>query len=149
MGNSDSLADPVKFRCLISTGCLPKRHRQGSPAFIVVWLSQLVTPVTSEVHLSVTVVCVKIDATAFHLGGHGRQLHLAVSRLHPVSHLLRPAGLLNSLIGAFVRKLNASGYPDVFLKLSGELPNSHYWTLTSKSYILHGIPPAKSNSYER
>ena len=38
MGNSDSLADPVKFRFLISTGCPPGEHRQGSPVFIVVWL---------------------------------------------------------------------------------------------------------------
>jgi len=38
MDKSDSLADPVKFRLLISTGCSPDEHRQGSPAFIVVWL---------------------------------------------------------------------------------------------------------------
>ncbi len=38
MGNSDSLADPVKLRSLIFTGCLLDEHRQGPPAFIVVWL---------------------------------------------------------------------------------------------------------------
>ncbi len=38
MGNSDSLADPAEFRSLISTGCPPDKHRQGSPAFIIVWL---------------------------------------------------------------------------------------------------------------
>ena len=75
MGNSDSLADPVKLRCLISTGCLPERHRQGSPMFIIVWLPLRVVPVTPEVHLSVTIVIVRIDASAFPLGGQGRQLH--------------------------------------------------------------------------
>ena len=62
---SDSLVDPVKFRCLIFTGCLPDKHRQGSPVFIVVWLPLRVTPDTPGVHLSVTVVFVRIDAAAF------------------------------------------------------------------------------------
>ena len=38
MGNSDSLADPVKLRFLIFTGCPPDGHRQGPPVFIIVWL---------------------------------------------------------------------------------------------------------------
>ncbi len=38
MDKSDSLADPVKFRLLISTGCPLDKHRQGSPVFIIVWL---------------------------------------------------------------------------------------------------------------
>jgi hypothetical protein len=38
MGKSDSLADPVKLRSLISTGCSPDQHRHGPPVFIVVWL---------------------------------------------------------------------------------------------------------------
>ena len=75
MGNSDSLADPVKFRFLISTGCPPDEHRQGSPAFIVVWLPLRVTPVTPGVHLSVMAVFVKIDAPVFPNVGEGRQLH--------------------------------------------------------------------------
>ncbi|MEN6317814.1 MAG: hypothetical protein ABFD82_03515 [Syntrophaceae bacterium] len=62
MGKSDSLADPVKFRFLISTGCSPVEHRQGSPVLIVVWLPLRATPVTPEAHLSVLVVIVRIDA---------------------------------------------------------------------------------------
>ena len=77
MGNSDPLADPVEFRSLISTGCPPDEHRHGSPVFIVVWLPLRVTPVTPGVHLSVTVVIVRIDATVFPFVGQGRQLHLA------------------------------------------------------------------------
>ena len=75
MGNSDSLADPVEFRSLISTGCPPDEHRQGSPAFIVVWLPLRVTPVTPGVHLSVVAVFVRIDAPVFPFVGEGRQLH--------------------------------------------------------------------------
>jgi len=75
MGKSDSLADPVIFRLLISTGCPPEEHRQGSPVFIVVWLPLRATPVTPEAHLSVLVVIVRIDAPVFPTVGKGRQLH--------------------------------------------------------------------------
>jgi hypothetical protein len=75
MGKSDSLADPVKLRILISTGCPPDGHRQGSTVFILVWLPLRVTPVTTEVHLSVLVVIVRIDAPVFPCVGEGRQLH--------------------------------------------------------------------------
>ena len=75
MGNSDSLADPVKLRSLISTGGPPDEHRQGSPVFIVVWLPLRVTPVTPEAHLSVVTVFVRIDASVFPFVGEGRQLH--------------------------------------------------------------------------
>ena len=75
MGNSDSLADPGEFRFLISTGCPPEGHRQGSPVFIVVWLPLRVTPVTTEAHLSVLVIMVRIDAPVFPNVGQGRQLH--------------------------------------------------------------------------
>ena len=51
------------------------QHRQGSPVFIVVWLLLRVTPVTPEVHLSVLVVIVMIDAPVFPLPLRGRQLH--------------------------------------------------------------------------
>ena len=77
MSKSDSLADPVEFRLLISTGCCPVEHRQGSPVFIVIWLPLRVTPVTPGVHLSVMVVFVRIDATVFPNVGEGRQLHCA------------------------------------------------------------------------
>jgi hypothetical protein len=77
MSQSDSLADPVKFRLLISTGCPPNEHRQGSPAFIIVWLPLRVTPVTPEAHLSVLTVFVRIDAPVFPFVGEGRQLHCA------------------------------------------------------------------------
>ncbi len=75
MGNSDSLADPVKFRFLIFTGCPPDGHRQGSLVFIVVWLPLRVTPVTPGVHLSVMAVIVRIDAPVFPFVGEGRHLH--------------------------------------------------------------------------
>ena len=75
MGNSDSLADPVKFRFLISTGCPPVGHRQGPPVLIVVWLPLRVTPVTPEAHLSVMAVFVRIDTPVFPFVGEGRQLH--------------------------------------------------------------------------
>jgi hypothetical protein len=65
MSNSDSLADPVKFRLLISTGCPPDEHRQGPPVLILVWLPLRVTPVTPEAHLSVLAVIVRIDAPVF------------------------------------------------------------------------------------
>jgi hypothetical protein len=62
MGNSDPLANPVKFRFLISTGCPPNEHRQRSPVFIIVWLPLRVTPVTPEAHLSVmAVICIFLD----------------------------------------------------------------------------------------
>ena len=76
MGKSDSLADPVKLRFLISTGCSPDKHRPGPPVFIVVWLPLRVTPVTPEAHLSVMVVIVRIDAPIFPTVGKGQQLHL-------------------------------------------------------------------------
>ena len=75
MGNSDSLADPVKLRFLISTGCLPDWHRQGPPVFIVVRLPLRVTPVTPGAHLSVLAVFVRIDAPVFPIVGEGRRLH--------------------------------------------------------------------------
>ncbi len=77
MGKSDSLADPVKLRFLISTGCPPDWHRHGPPVFIVVWLPLRVTPVTPEAHLSVLAVIVRIDAPVFPFVGEGRQLHCA------------------------------------------------------------------------
>ena len=75
MGNSDSLAEPVKLRFLISTGCSPDNHRPGPPVFIVVWLPLCVTPVTPEAYLSVLVVRVRIDTAVFPSVGEGRRLH--------------------------------------------------------------------------
>jgi hypothetical protein len=75
MGKSDSLADPVKFRFLISTSCPPYEHRQGSPVFILVWLPLRVTPVTPGVHPSLLAVFVRIDPPVFPFVGEGRQLH--------------------------------------------------------------------------
>ena len=75
MSKSDSLADPVKFRLLIFTGCPLPEHRHGPPVFIVVWLPLRVTPVTPEAHLPVLAVFVRIDAPVFPLVGEGRQLH--------------------------------------------------------------------------
>jgi hypothetical protein len=55
MGNSDSRTDPMEFRFLISTSYYPDAHRQGSPVFILIWLSLRVAPVTPGAHLSVMV----------------------------------------------------------------------------------------------
>ena len=77
MGNSDSLADPVELRFLIATSCRFTQHRQGSPAFIIIWLLLRATPVTPGAYLSVTVVIVRIDASVFPRSGKGRQLHCA------------------------------------------------------------------------
>jgi hypothetical protein len=43
--------------------------------FIVVWLPLRVTPVNPEVHLSVLVIIVRIDAPVLPCVGGGRQLH--------------------------------------------------------------------------
>ena len=51
------------------------QHRQGSPAFILVWLPLRATPVTPEADLSVLVVIVRTDAPVFPTVGKGRQLH--------------------------------------------------------------------------
>jgi len=46
MSNSDSLANPVKLRFLISTSCHSHSIDKGSPVFILAWLPLRVTPVT-------------------------------------------------------------------------------------------------------
>ena len=140
MGNSDSLANPVKFRFLISTGCPPDEHRQGSPAFIVVWLPLRVTPVTPGVHLSVMAVFVKIDAPVFPNVGEGRQLHCEFRGYIQVRSRCDPqvcsAPLRSLRLGNLVLQVT----PYTSLKLRGQLPNSHGRTLTDKSYVLHGMP---------
>ena len=98
MGNSDSLADPVNFRFLISTGCpnfLRTSARVSRAVFI--WLPLRVTLVTPRVHLSVMTIIVRTDVSAFHLRVWCRQLYLAFSRLLVGSLSLQPAGLLDSL----------------------------------------------------
>ena len=129
MGNSDSLADPVKFRFLISTGCPPDEHRQGSPAFIVVWLPLRVTPVTPGVHLSVVAVFVRIDAPVFPNVGEGRQLHCEFRGYIQVRSRCNPqvcsAPLTEPLSGNLVLQVT----PYTSLKLRGrttELPRSDF-----------------------
>jgi len=111
MGNSDSLADPVKFRFLIFTGCPPNEHRQGSPVFIVVWLPLRVTLVTPGAHLSVTAVIVRIDAPVFPYVREGR--HTSIVNFEATSRFACAATrrFAQLPLGAFVRKLSASGYP--------------------------------------
>ncbi len=140
MDNSDSLADPVKFRLLISTSCPPNEHRQGPPAFIIVWLPLRVTPITPEAHLSVMAVFVRIDALVFPFVGEGRQLHCAFRGYIQVRSRCDP-----QVCSAPLRSLCQETYcfrlpftpPSSYV---GELPNSHGRTLTNKSYVLHGIP---------
>jgi len=43
--------------------------------FSIIWLPLRVAPITPEVHLSVAVVIVRIDASVFPLVEEGRQLH--------------------------------------------------------------------------
>ena len=105
------------------------QHRQGSPVFIVVWLPLRVTPVTTEVHLSVLAVMVRIDAPVFPLVGRGRQLHCHFSRLHLGSLALRPAGLLGSLTEPLSGNLMLQVTLYTSLKLRGrttELPRSDF-----------------------
>jgi hypothetical protein len=140
MGNSDSLADPVKFRSLISTGCPPVEHRQGSPAFIVVWLPLRVTPVTPGVPLSGLAVFVKIDAPVFPFVGEGRQLHCAFRGYIQV-RLRRDPQVCSAPLWSLCQETQCFRLP--FTPPSsyvGELPNSHGRTLTDKSYVLHGMP---------
>jgi hypothetical protein len=140
MGNSDSLADPVKFRLLISTGCPPDEHRQGSPAFIIVWLPLRVTPVTPGVHLSAAAVFVKIDAPIFPLVGEGRQLHCAFRGYIQVRLRCNPqvcSTPLWSLCQETWRFRLPFTPPSSYV---GELPNSHGRTSADKSYVLHGMP---------
>lgn len=97
----------------------PCRHRCGSPAFIVVWLPLRVVPVTPGVHLSVMAVIVKIDASAFPNVGQGRQLLYVLSRLHPGSLTLQPAGLLSSLSEPLSRNSVLRVTPYTSFKLRG------------------------------
>ena len=93
--------------------------------FIVVWLLLRVSPVTPEVHLSVAVVMVRIDASVFPFVGQGRQLRLVFSRLLLGSLALRPAGLLSSLSEPLSENLVLQITLNTFLKLHGrttELP---------------------------
>jgi hypothetical protein len=78
--------------------------------FIVVWLPLRVTPVTPEAHLSVLVVRVRIDAAVFPSVGRGRQLHHVFRGYIWVRLRCNPQACSTPL-GAFVRKLSASGYP--------------------------------------
>ena len=130
MSNSDSLTDPIELRLnLISTGLCSSQYLQGSPVFIIIWLPLRVTPVTPEVHLSVLVVFVRIDAPVFPCVGEGRQLHLRFSRLHIGSLSLRPAGLLDSLSEPLSGNLALQVTLCTSLKLHGrttELPWSDF-----------------------
>jgi hypothetical protein len=127
----------------------PERHRQGSPVFIVEWLPLRATPVTPEAHLSVLVVIVRIDAPVFPTVGKGRQLHRV---LEATSGFARAAARRFARLSyrAFVRKLSASGYPLHLPQATwAKLPNSHRWTLTDKSHVLHGIPyKSTTTNYE-
>jgi hypothetical protein len=62
-----------------------------------------------------------------------------LTRLRVGSLSLQPAGLLGSLIEPLSENLMFRIAPNIFLKLRGELPNSHGRTLTDKSFVIHGI----------
>jgi hypothetical protein len=140
MGKSDSLADPVKFRSLISTSCPPDEHRPRSPVFIIVWLPLRVTPVTPGVHLSVLAVFVRIDAPVFPFVGKGRQLHCEFRGYIQVRSRCDPQ-VCSAPFWNLCQETQCFRLP--FTPPSscvGELPNSHGRTLTDKSYVLHGMP---------
>ena len=116
MSNSESLTDPVKLRFLISTGCPPVEHRQGSPVFILVWLPLRVTPITPGVHPSVVAVFVRIDASVFPLVGQGRQLQLRFVEATSGFARATTRRIAQFPIGTFVKKLSVSGYPSHLLQ---------------------------------
>ena len=62
-----------------------------------------------------------------------------LTRLRVGSLSLQPAGLLGPLIEPLSENLMFRIAPNIFLKLRGELPNSHGRTLTDKSFVIHGI----------
>ncbi len=111
MGNSDSLANRVKFRFLISTRCCVNSIDKGLPcSFSYGFLC--VPPLSPrESHLSVTVVKVRIDASAFPFVGQGRQLYLCRHEATPRFAHAAAHKFAQLPFGAFVRKLRASGYP--------------------------------------
>ena len=116
------------------------QHRQGSPAFIIVWLPLRVTPVTPGAHLSVLVVIVRIDAPVFPTVGKGRQLHRMFRGYIRVRLRCNPQACsapLRSLCQETQCFRSPFTPPSSYM---GELPNSHGRTLTDKSYVLHGIP---------
>ena len=144
MRNSDSLANPVKFRLLISTSCPPNERRQGPPAFIIVWLPLRVTPVTPEAHLSVLAVIVRIDAPVFPFVGEGRQLHCAFRGYIQVRLRCDPqvCSTRNRVCSAHLLNLcqRTQCFRLPFTPPScyvGELPNSYGWALTNWSYDIH------------
>jgi len=141
MGNSDSLANPVKLRFLISTSLPLSQHRQGSPRSFSYGCPLRVTSVTREPILSFMVVGVKIDAPVFPTVRKRSTTPSCVSSYIWVSLTLRPAGLLDSLKEPLSGNLVVSGTPYTSLQLRGRsyrIPNGR--TLTDKSYVLHGIP---------
>ena len=101
----------MKLHFPISTSCRPEQHRQGPPAFIVVWLPLRVAPVTPEVHLSVTVVFLKVDASVFPFVGQGRQLHSFFIEATSGFARATTRRFAQLPFRAFVKKLSASGYP--------------------------------------
>jgi len=62
-----------------------------------------------------------------------------VTRLRIGSLSLQPAGLLDSLSKPLSGNSTLRVTPCASLKLRGELPNSHGWTLTNKPDVIHGI----------
>ena len=130
MGNSDSPADPIELRFLISTSCCFAQHRQGSPVFIIIWLPLRVTPVTPGVHLSVTVVLVRIDIPVFPFVGEGRQLRCAF-RGYMWVHFRYDPQVCSAPFRSLCQETQCFRLP--FAPPSsyvGELPNSHRRTLT-------------------
>src|SRR5450756_1368554 len=69
------------------------------------------------------------------LTSRGSATPLLITRLRLDSLSLQPAGLL----GSPNEPLSGNLMLPPPSRYMGELPNSHGWTLTSKSYVLHGI----------
>jgi hypothetical protein len=130
MGKSDSLANPVKFRLLISTGCPLNEHRQGPPAFIVVWLAAPACHPCYPGSPSISSGSYRQDrCSGLPLCRRGSTTPLCISRLHPGSLALRPAGLLNSLVEPSSGNLVLQVTLYTSLKLRGrtaELPRSDF-----------------------
>ena len=111
MGNSEPLADPMELRSpLYPPVAVLFSICKGLPCYPV-WLPLRVAPVTPEVHLSVTVVFVKVDASVFPFVGQGRQLHSFFIEATSGFARATTRRFAQLPFGAFVKKLSASGYP--------------------------------------
>ncbi len=139
MGNSDSLTNLLEFRFLISISCpdtigTSVRVSRAAP-FGFPCVSPLLPRKPTCRLWQFSSGQVFQPSPSDHRVGNFNQ----VTRLRIGSLSLQPAGLLDSLNEPLSGNSTLRVTPCASLKLRGELPNSHGWTLTNKSYGIHGI----------